>query len=768
MLAAEAGILIFSVEPVAHRLSIHGDPMGLLGRAFERLDELVSIVHADDAQRVSDTLSRAMDEGRSGRLDCRISGVVCREAHLRMVWQAEPHTNGRFELHGLLQDTTALTKTREALNEANRLAALAEKLGGVGYWRIREGGDTFVWSDQMYRIYGLDPSSPPLSVQGIIDHCHPDDREKLIRHHAKYLGKEAPEISVRIVRPNGEIRHVLARSMVERDEAGAVIARFGTLADVTDIKRAEAAAIESEQRYRFLADYAPDMITRTNLMGEALYVSPSSVRVFGYTPEEHMRLRPIDMVHPDDAPWVMEKIFKLIASRQQRLPEPLCYRAKHKNGHWIWIEANPTLIFDDRGEPIEFVDVLRDVSQTKRFEEELKQARKRAEAAAAAKSAFLANMSHELRTPLTSIIGFSRLMGERRDLPAEAMHYTKCIGDASEALLAVINQVLDFSKLEAGQVVLDVRPLAIQELVEEATGLIAIQAAEKGLKVTIELDPHTPDKIIGDVARLRQVLLNFLSNAVKFTDRGSITVKTAYWRHAGKPRLKISVIDTGSGIAPEAVSRLFERFSQAEVSTNRSHGGTGLGLSISKSVVDLMGGEIGIETELGKGSCFWFEIPAQPAPNTAIKSSDANEPLHGASLRILLVDDTAINRELIKLMLMPHGFVIEEAAGGADAVQAATLRPFDLIFMDVRMPRVDGIEATNLIRSTSLLNRATPILALTADIEPDNAVACRAAGMNDIIAKPIVLEQLLSKIAEWTTPDSQRAVTPRRVSAGKA
>jgi CheY-like chemotaxis protein len=364
-------------------------------------------------------------------------------------------------------------------------------------------------------------------------------------------------------------------------------------------------------------------------------------------------------------------------------------------------------------------------------------------------------MSHELRTPLTSIIGFSKLMGQRQDLPSEARHYTKCISDASEALLAVINDVLDFSKLEAGQVTLDARPLAVRPLLEEAARLIAIQAAAKGLAVKIEADPATPEEIIGDVARLRQVLLNFLSNAVKFTDHGSITIKTNYRSDADRPLLKVSVIDTGTGIRPEAVGRLFERFSQAEVSTNRSHGGTGLGLAISKSVIDLMDGRIGVETELGEGSCFWFEIPAAAASHDTAAAAEAAVPLEGLTLRVLLVDDTAINRELVKLMLEPFGFAIEEAAGGAEAVQAAVLRPFDIIFMDVRMPRVDGLEAARLIRETSPLNRATPILALTADVEPDNAAACLAAGMNDVIAKPILLDRLVAKILEWGVRDQK-------------
>jgi PAS domain S-box-containing protein len=640
-----------------------------------------------------------------------------------------------------------LQRSHDALAEANRQAKLAEKLAGVGYWRI-EPGDRFAWSEQMYRIYGRDPAAGPPDLPGSVAYVHPGDQDKLDEHRKGFSGGDAPDLGVRIVRPNGEVRHVIVRSVTERDEAGKVVGRFGTCVDVTEIKLAEAAARDSEERYRFLAENAPDMISRTTLAGEVVYVSPGSLRVFGYTPEEMGRLNAQTLVHPDDFEAVMGRIFGMIDHRLRRLDEPMCYRARHKHGHWIWIEANPTLICDETGEPVEFIDVVRDVTQTKTFEADLEQARARAEAAAAAKSAFLANMSHELRTPLTSIIGFSRLLGEREDLTVDARRFAKRISDASEALLAIINDVLDFSKLDAGQVTLESQPLSVCRLVDETTGLVAIQAAAKGVEIRTELDPKTPELIRGDVARLRQVLLNFLSNAVKFTDQGSVTVKTGWRSGKSGRRLRIAVTDTGAGIARSQVKRLFERFSQADVSINRTHGGTGLGLAISKGIVELMGGRIGVTTRLGKGATFWFEVPAEPAA-AAAPQADVGKAEACPALRLLVVDDTAVNRELVKLMLAPLGLEIEEADGGAEGVKAAMSRPYDLILMDVRMPGVDGLEATRVIRATSQANRATPILALTADVQTENAAACRAAGMNDILAKPIVPQQLLGKILQW-------------------
>jgi PAS domain S-box-containing protein len=649
-----------------------------------------------------------------------------------------------------------LTASRDALVEVNRQARLAEGLAGIGYWRIAADGDRFEWSDEMFRIYGRDTAEGPPTVTEMDAYVHPEDRELVVQRREQYRDTQAPELGVRLVRPSGEVRHVIARSLTERDHSGRLIARFGTLTDITEIKQAEAAARRSEERYRFLADNAPDMITRTKLAGEIVYISPGSVRVFGHTPEEMLALNAQDMVHPDDFDRVMGGIFRMIEERLPRLPEPLCYRARHKDGRWIWIEANPTLIFDEQGEPIEFIDIVRDVTQTKLFEAELDEARRRAETAAAAKSAFLANMSHELRTPLTSIIGFSRLMGDREDLPSEAKHYAGRISDASEALLAIINDVLDFSKLEAGQVALELQPMSIRRLMDETTGLIAIQAAAKRLELTSELDPAAPELVVGDAARLRQVLLNFLSNAVKFTEEGSVTARAAWKKTRRGGRLRLSVTDTGAGIARENLPRLFERFTQAEVSINRTHGGTGLGLAISKGIVGLMGGRIGVQTRPGQGSTFWFELPMREA-QADLAVSEAQPEIDCPQLKVLIVDDTAVNRELVRLMLEPLGLKVQEASGGAEGVKAAMTTPFDLILMDVRMPGVDGLEATRVIRAASEANRTTPILALTADVHPENATACRGAGMDDILAKPIVARELIAKIVEWANPEQARA-----------
>ena len=412
---------------------------------------------------------------------------------------------------------------------------------------------------------------------------------------------------------------------------------------------------------------------------------------------------------------------------------------------------------DEVGELARALDVFRANAEAKQAMNaqllESRIAKETAEASARAKAQFLANMSHEIRTPLTAVIGFADLMATRGGLPKAAEAYTQHIQSGGKALLALVNDILDVSRIEAGQMELDSAPCAPERLLGDTLDLVRLQADRKGLALVLDVSDGLPALVAADTTRLRQVLLNLVGNAIKFTQQGSVTVHARHRADLGG-RLLIRVKDTGAGIDEQDRHRLFHRFSQIDASNTRQFGGAGLGLAITKGLVELMGGEIGIEPATEPGSTFWFDIPApaiaagDPA-EAALATKPPAERLAPTPFRILIVDDVAVNRELVSAMLSPFDLHLSEAANGAEAVAAADRDRFDLILMDLQMPVMDGLAATRAIRNASEHNASTPILALSANVMEQQVEACRAAGMNDHIAKPISPADLLSKIDRW-------------------
>ncbi|WP_421738170.1 ATP-binding protein [Caulobacter sp.] len=377
------------------------------------------------------------------------------------------------------------------------------------------------------------------------------------------------------------------------------------------------------------------------------------------------------------------------------------------------------------------------------------EALRQAEAAAVAKAEFLANMSHELRTPLTSIIGFSGLLKQSGSLAPDERRYADRIQTASEALLSVINDILDVSKLEAGGVELDPRPFSVMDLSREAMDLIEPQALKKGLVLNITGGEGLDRLLLGDGPRLRQVMLNFLSNAAKFTAHGSITLDVrGEPDETGGVCLAVTVTDTGVGFAPEQAERLFDRFVQADGSTARDHGGTGLGLTISQRLIQLMGGQIGAIGRPGKGAAFWFTVPLSPVTTLVAPPTSVSAPFFGSG-RVLLADDAAANRELVSTVLGQLGLRVETVEDGAAAVDAVSRGTFDLVLMDIQMPGMDGLAATRAIRGLGGDFAHLPIVALTANVQPAHLAAYRVAGLDAHIAKPIDFAALIALLDEY-------------------
>ncbi|WP_421736999.1 ATP-binding protein [Caulobacter sp.] len=393
-----------------------------------------------------------------------------------------------------------------------------------------------------------------------------------------------------------------------------------------------------------------------------------------------------------------------------------------------------------------------DITEEVEARDALSEARERAETAMRARQAFLANMSHELRTPLTSVIGFAGLLADTPLNPEQRGHLDR-VQDAGSALMSTLNDVLDLSKLEAGGLQLAPRPFDLREMLTQAVGIVEVQAVVKGLALDLSVDDLCPEWVEGDPERLRQVLLNLLGNAIKFTSEGGVTLSVAR-RNPGDPdlaRLELVVSDTGVGVPEAMLSTVFDRFAQAGPDVSRRFGGTGLGLTITRQLVEMMGGEIGVESTAGLGARFWcvIDLPVARAATEVIEKP-ALEIIEG--LRILVVDDNEANRELIGAIVRAAGHVVEVARDGAEAVEAAASGDYDLILMDVQMPVMDGLAATRVIRALPGEVAATPIIALTANVLADQVAFYRAQGIDDHVGKPINPRELLTRIAEWSEP----------------
>ncbi len=622
---------------------------------------------------------------------------------------------------------------------------LAEKLAQVGHWRADIQSQACYWSPEIYKIYGIDPSTYEPVIGGTIDFYHPDDREDVRALVADAIAhKKDFSFRKRLIQAKtGDIRWVQSHGICELDPTGAVVAIFGVFRDVTESVRARQEIERSEARYRLLANHANDIITIFDLDGYFDYLSPAITKVLGYAPEDLIGRNVSDVIHPDDYPRTRAAYGDYVRSKDWARAPRIQYRALHRDGHYIWAEANPTVILSENGLVAGFQDVVRDVSEQKATEAALEAARVEANAAAEAKAQFLATMSHELRTPLTSIIGFSALL---RDLLAgdEALaKHSHRIHSAGQGLLGLINDILDHSKLEAGQLELDLAPCDVAEVAHEVIELLGIQAGAKGLDLVLHGIEDLPPALLLDESRVRQILFNLMSNAIKFTQTGRVTLAMTVHpsAHGAKEEesLRVSVRDTGVGISPQGQARLFQRFSQ--VDHNRD--GTGLGLMICKQLVELMGGEIGVTSQEGKGSEFWFDIPVT---RSALAVEDG---LPAAPARLLVVDDQEAVRDLLVNLLAPQGHAVTQAADGAQALAACDAGVFDLILMDINMPVMDGLVAAKTLREGDSPNCSTPVIAMTAAASTDRHRACLAAGMNDLLTKPLDPAALNRMLGDW-------------------
>jgi two-component system, sensor histidine kinase and response regulator len=545
-----------------------------------------------------------------------------------------------------------------------------------------------------------------------------------------------------------------------RHEGGNRLAIF--VRDSTERKQLENVLRESEEMNRRILDSIEDGYCEVDLRGNFICVNEAYCKLFNRTKSEY-----------DGANYKKFGAEGLLASVREKYAE--IYRTgksvksfeyEHVPGHFI--EMSISLKRDPKGEPIGFVGILRDCTARKAYEREQAKAKEAAEAANRAKSEFLANMSHELRTPMNGILGMTEL-ALSTELSPELHEYLSIVKSSADALLVVLNDILDYSKIEAGKIAMDLRPFTVAEMVGDAMKSLAISAHRKGLELAYHLDPEVPPKLVGDSMRLRQVLLNLVGNAIKFTARGEVEVRVGVeGRDEAGVKLRVSVRDTGIGISPEAQSRLFQPLEQADTSTTRMYGGTGLGLAISRRIVSLMGGDVSVESTPGQGSVFSFTALLGTARGTGETSAVASmEDLRG--LPVLVIDDNSTSRRIIRAMVQRWGMLAAEAASGMEGLilleeASQSGHPYRLILLDERMPEMDGIEVIERIRANVRLAGAT-IMMLTSDDQSSSAARCRKMGVEAYLIKPIKPPELLATIRKLLGRGEAEAPLPARTDA---
>lgn len=558
---------------------------------------------------------------------------------------------------------------------------------------------------------------------------------------------------------------------MQKDEIGTLIESFSQMRTrINDTTGELETALENARLLGTAVEGAQDgvIITKADLENpEILYVNEAVTKISGYEPEELIGQTPRILQGGDTCRETLDRLRETLGKGRSFSDELLNYT---KDGDAYWLDINIVPVKDKDGKVTHFAAIERNITDRKEAEEELKQsrfeaeeARKKAEEANEAKSQFLANMSHELRTPMNGIIGLSSLLLEA-EMDADELESLKSINSSADGLLALLNDILDFSKIEAGELSLENIPMNIKDCIAQVFDVMTPLAQRKNIDLDHTYSPSAPKHIIGDPNRVRQILYNLIGNAIKFTDEGGVRVDVSYYSGDDQEGLRFRVEDTGIGISAEAKDNIFDKFTQADVSTQRKYGGTGLGLAITQQLVEMMGGHIGVDSIEGQGSTFWFKVPVEIVHEEDVQSDQKQESqdLQPAKqitqpvftgYKALVVDDHPVNILFAQKLMKKLGFsVVDTAHNGRVGVDKFEDGSYDVIIMDCQMPEMDGYEATAAIRSLEKGEEHVPVIAITADAIKGAEERCLETGMDCYLTKPIDQKKLVQVLQRFLDP----------------
>ncbi|MCP4602290.1 MAG: PAS domain S-box protein [Proteobacteria bacterium] len=677
-------------------------------------------------------------------------------------------------LLGIARDITERKETERKLKESEESLKKAQAVAHVGSWEWNLIDNSFLLSDEMHRIYGLSDSETINNLQAAIDAAiHPEDKTHVIQAAAQVIQDGVGEsIIYRIIRPDGEIRWVKATrpNVKVFGKDGSPLVMIGTVEDITESKLAKEELRESEARFRTIASTAKDAIIEMDQYGRISFWNAAASDIFGYCAEEAGGRNIYDLLGPrertEEHRWAFPEFQSTETGDNERRTFELV--AVRKDGVEISIELSLGAV--NVVDSWQVVAVVRDITERKLIETELKKAKEEAEAANQAKTRFLANVSHELRTPLNAIMGMNQLL-LYTNLTEEQRECTEIAQQSIRHLKGVIGDILDISRIEAENLIVKVIDFDLVNVIEEVADTVAKQAEDKGLVLNCVVKSGIPTLLKGDPKRLRQILINMAGNALKFTNQGELKIETRPEQiDETTATLRFVVSDTGIGIPKKQFEDIFKLFTQADDSYTRNYGGTGLGLAISKELVEMMGGRIGVESEVGKGSTFWFTLTFEKQPGCLdslvnvkpdyyprTRSEATKRPFvpgsPGARANILVVEDEPFSQKVALRFLERLGCRVKVVENGKEALDALQAAHYDLVLMDIQMAVMNGIEATRAIRDpqSKALNRDIPIVAMTAHAFTKDRERCKEAGMNDYITKPMDISEL-HKIIEKYLP----------------
>jgi len=694
-------------------------------------------LHPDDREPTRVAVETAIGERGLYAMDHRAVDPETGEVRwIRSVGRASYAADGtplRFD--GVNFDITARKQAEEALRDSEEKFRSAFANAAIGFAMNTPDG-RFVDANPAYcQITGY--SVEELRGMAFDQLLHADDAAENLRLVERMLSRQIADFVVenRYLRKDGQAVWVRKSVSLVRSAEGLPQWLIALVEDVTERRRAEEALRASREDLDRAQAVAHTGSWRLNVQRNELVWSDENWRIFGVprgTPLTYESF--LAAVHPDDRAFVHEKWQAGLRGEPYEIEHRIVVGDEVK-----WVREWAELEVDPQGKLLGGFGTTQDITANKQVEEALAAAKAAAEAASEAKSRFLANVSHELRTPMNAILGMIDL-ALRRNIDATAKEFLHTARESADLLLALLNDLLDSAKIESGRLDLEAAPFSLRRVLEQTTQVLAVRASEKGIAFSCRIPPDVPDALVGDQVRLRQILLNLAGNGIKFTERGEVTVSVrAESRGAGEACLEFVVQDTGIGIPPSELDRLFRPFAQADPSTTRRFGGTGLGLAISSSLVAMMGGRLWVESEVGRGSTFQFTVRLPLASEPPREPRPAADVLAVApcTLRILLVEDNVANQKLAAYILRERGHIVEVASDGPQALAMWQAGRYNVILMDVQMPGLSWLDVAAAIRAREAGPDRVPIIAMTAHAMKGDRERCIEAGMDDYVTKPV-------------------------------